>query len=421
MKNLPKRVKYRIADLLSLDKMSGRFHILSLNYIFAMVYYTVETVFVNTLLYRVTPDISIVILYRVIVYISCAVAMNAAAYLAHTYSPVAVLKIGSFLYVFMYAALFFGMDYMQVMMYPAAVLSGLGYGFYWSGHNVLLTHYTSRQNREVGVGILGIIQGVITLFVPMSSGIVIQFMPGNSGYRVMFGLAIASVLGQLYYQKKLVTVEQNRPESQFRLAFRLLRRKASCQLMLAFEFIRGFRDGTFLFFLNVLLFKIISDEALVGVNTFLTGMLSIIGSWAYGRLTTGRLRARNAFFATTLLLAFCVLLFWRLTVWSVMLFAGFNSFFQLFITYSCYNTSYDILGENAVTRQAMAELIGFREFAVDAGRVLGLFCVLLFPATDIGRIQAMCVLTATQYIAVFLLVLAQRVLDHKQVQHEAIL
>lgn len=414
MKALLKGIKRYIADMLSLEQMSERFHLLSVNYLFVMLYYTLETVFVNTLLYRVNPDISIVIFYRVCVYAMTAVSMNLAAYLANTRSPVMVLKLGGAFYALMYVVLFFGMDRMQVMMYPVAALSGLGAGFYWSGHHLLLTHFTTRQNRNVGVAVMGIIQGVMTLLLPVVSGFVIECMPGSAGYRVMFGLGMLTVFSQTYFMNRLGRVERKAPVSNFSLALKLIWRKASCKLMLGFEFTRGLRDGALLFYLNMLLFQIVEQESLVGINTFLTGALSIFGSWVYGRLAVPHMRARYAFASTAVLLALCAMLLRWLGVWSVMLFACVNAFFQIFITYSCNSYAYDVVAQNDTTRQAMAELLAFRELALDGGRVVGLLCVLLFPRSPEGQVQAMCVLTAAQIFTSALLSLTQHVLNRKK-------
>ena len=128
-----KRVKRRTAEMLGLDRMNQKFKILAINYIFLMVYYTLESVFVNTLLYRISPEMSIVIYFRAVVYLVTGLSVNLAAYIAKVHSPVAVLKLGGLSYALMYVVLFIGMDYMDKLKYIVAVFSGIGMGFYWSG------------------------------------------------------------------------------------------------------------------------------------------------------------------------------------------------------------------------------------------------------------------------------------------------
>jgi len=419
MKIILKGFVRRTNELLGLDYMDGKFKVLAANYLFIMMYYTLETVFVNTLLYRITPDMSIVIHYRAVVFFSIAVASNTGAFLSKRFSPVTVIKLGGFAYIVMYLILFFGMDRMDILKDIVAVFSGIGAGFYWSGHNVLLTHYTNKRNRGIGVSILGLIQGIMTLLVPVISGFVISLMPGNTGYRVMFGIGMLTVLLQKGLQNKLSPVEGEIHKSRLRLALKFLWRKTTCQIMLCYEFIRGIRDGVFIFFLNMVLFQIVTEESLVGINTFLTGVMAILGSWAYGKLAGPGRRVKLALLATTILFGGTVLLFWAMSPTMIILFSVVNSFCSLFIIYTANTYSFDVMAQNETMRHYVAELNGFREAALSAGRILGLCIVMLFPATITGYIQAMCVLTLTQYVGVFMMKLVRDTLDRKQIRMSA--
>lgn len=414
------QVKRHVADTLSLERMSGKFHILSGNYIFLMIYATLESVFVNTLLYRITPDISIVVIYRGITYISSAVMMQYAAHVSRKKDPVTVIRLGGALYLAMYIVLFFCMDYMSSFMYLTAILSGAGGAFYWSGHNTLIPHYTVPSNRDIGVSILCIIQGVAALFVPIISGGVISlgeavFGSPNIGYRLMFGVGTATVVMQILYQRKLPPVEQLVHKSETKLALKLLRKDATFKYMMLFEILRGFRDGTFGFILNMILFEIITSESLVGLNAFLTGVMSIAGAWAYGKLVKPSLRARYAIIATTAMLFFCSMLLIKSSAPIVMIFAMINSFFALFVANSASNSAIDIMTNNMVKRKCLSESLSIREVALTLGRIGGLSILSLFPSTMTGRIIAMIILTATQYVLAILVGKSVRIINRKYI------
>lgn len=410
MNRLLRGIKRRTIEMLSLDRMSEKYQVLAVNYIFLMLYSTLESVFVNTLLYRISSDISIVIFYRGMVFVVTAVAMQFAAYMGQKKTPLATIRLGSVLYFLSYLALFLFLDYMAQIMYLAATLTGLGAAFYWSGHNLLVTHYTTKDNRDIAISILGIIQGVMTLCVPVVSGFVIAWMPGTTGYRVMFGIGMLSVGAQLYFQKFLAHVEQKKHTSEIRLALKLLTRKVSYRLMMGYEFIRGFRDGAFAFILNMLLFEIITDESLVGINTFLTGVMAIIGSWVYGKFVTPRMRARYSVIATIILVVSCGSLLLLMNAATVITFSIINAFFILFIVYSCNNFTYDVISQNETTRKCMGEVLAIREGSIALGRVCGLIVVMLFPRTQLGYIQAMLLLTVAQALAALFQKLTEKVL-----------
>lgn len=418
------QIKRHTSETLSLEIMSDKFHVLSVNYIFLMIYTTLESIFVNTLLYRITPDISIVIIYRGITYISTATTMHLAAYAIHRKNPVTVVKLGGAIFLTMYIVLFFCMDYMDTFMYLTAILSGAGGGFYWVGHNSLLSHYTVPRNRDVGVSILCIIQGIATLFVPIISGSVISlgeaiFSSPSIGYRVMFGVGMATVIAQIRYQSKLPAVEQSVRESEVKLTLKLLRKDITFKYMMCFECLRGFRDGAFGFILNMILFELITSESLVGLNAFLTGIMSITGAWAYGKLVKPSLRPRYTVIATTVMMLFCSIMLFKSSAPVVMLFAMVNSFFALFITNSAAISAIDIMTKNSLKRKCLGESLSFREVTLTIGRVSGLLVLTLFPATMTGRIIAMLILTLTQYFLAFFLGKSMLIVNRKAITARA--
>lgn len=409
-------LKRHTVEILSLDSMSEKYHVLAVNYIFLVIYTTLESVFVNTLLYRITPDISIVILYRGIAYVFSAITMQFAAYIGQKKTPLTVIRLGGVLFLIMYAVLFFGMDHMRTLMYVTAALAGMGGAFYWSGHNTLVTHYTTAYNRDVGVSILCIIQGIGALLVPIFSGSVISFTESvfgspTIGYRVMFGLGMLAVIGQVRYQRKLPPVVQLEHHSEIKLALGLFRKEIAYKLVLCYEILRGFRDGAFGFILNMILFQIITSESLVGFNAFLTGIMTIFGAWAYGKLVKPHLRVQYTLIATTVMLVFCALLLFKSNAPVVMLFAMVNSFFALFVVNVAANTTIDVITRDKTSRKCIAESVAIREVFLTVGRVGGLFVFTLFPAGMAGWVSAMLILTASQYLIALFLRLTARSME----------
>ena len=398
------RLKQGTAEALGLDRMSKSYHILITNYIFLMFYGTLEGVFINTLLYRISGgDMLTVIIYRAITYIASAAFFHVGALISQKKSPVLTARLGACFFLMTYIMLFIFMEHMGNIYILIAIFSGGGGGLYWAGHNILVPNYTTKDNRDTGISILGMVQGVLTLTVPLISGFVISFMPEISGYRVLFGTAMAAVAVQLFVMSKFHPVPKNKNKSEIMLAIRLIIRRSSYKLMLGFEMIRGIRDGTFAFILNMLLFEIITDERVVGVNTFLTGVLAITGSWAYGKLVTPKTRVKYAMLGTTTLMGVCALLFLNVSVTTVMIFAAVNAFMQVTMLYSYSNTTYDTMAQNNVSRKCMSEMFAFRETAITLGRLLGLWLTTLVPSNNTGYVVVMLLLTVSQFIAIGLM------------------
>lgn len=415
MKHILTNFKNKAIDILGLDRVSKAYHILIVNYIFLIFYTTLESVFVNTLLYRISDNGLIsVIIYRAITYMASAVSFYIGAAVSQGKNPLTTLRLGAFSYLLMYVFLFFGIDYMNELKYIIAIFSGAGGGLYWSGHNILVSNYTNKSNRDVGVSILGIFQGILTLTIPVISGYVISIMPEISGYRVMFGLAMLAVVAQVFVTFKFHPIKHVVQHSKIRLAFKLMTRNVIYKYMIGYDFVRGIRDGTFAFILNMLLFEIITNESVVGLNTFFSGVMAIVGSWAYGKLVSPSTRVKYSLLSITALILSCSVLFLATNITTVIIFNVINAFSQLIFLNSYGNTTFDILGQNQTSRKCMSELFAFRETSIMLGRLLGLFFTIMVPAGNFGYILVILILTLSQYLAVFLMNKAITTLDRKK-------
>ncbi|WRS28810.1 MFS transporter [Oscillospiraceae bacterium MB08-C2-2] len=399
MKIILRRISQRSAEFLGFDRMGEAYPIFTKVYTFLWLYSTLETVFMNTLLIRLTGNSDSVMYYKMIIYVVTAVAMHGSALIAHRLSPVHSIRLSAVLYGIMYLFLFILTDYLGVYMPYLAVLSGVACGLYWCSHNILLTLYTTERNRDIGVGILGVINGIITLLIPIVSGFVITAYPNNYlGYRIMFGVGFASVIMQFIMSLRLYPVEHKTREPQFRLALSLVRQRKSVRFVFCSEFIRGFREGTFLFFLNTLLFEFVSDERLVGLNTFLTGAASIVAAWVYGRIVAAHLRGKFVVIATSLLMGATFCLFFGLNSVSIVIYSIVNAFLQLFVVNASSVSSFAVFTQDEKARFCLGESFAFREVSLALGRVVGIYVVVLFPKTPTGYISAMLLLTVTQYL-----------------------
>lgn len=417
-----RKVYNRMLDALGLSLMGERYQMLTLTYLLLMIYTTIESVFVNTLLHRISGDMSYVMLYRGIGYAVSAIMMNVAAVVSQKSNPVAVLRMGAGFYLLSYIGLVFGMEYMEVMRFIIPVFSGAAGAFYWSGHNSLVLEYSSPENRDLGLGIFGIVSGVTTLIIPVITGFVISLMPGNWGYQVMFAAGMIFVAIQFVLATRLTLEEGSKDrkrKSRYKQTFQLFREKQTLRFMLYAEAIRGARDGIFAFILNMMLFEIIADERLTGINTFLTGIMAIIGSWVYGRFVQPRIRGKYMNISITIILVFTSFLFYKMNAATLMIFTAINAFFQLFINNTNNSNTYDVTSQTKETLLCTREIYGIREVALAVGRIAGLIYGLLAPKSQVGYVVLLSILTLIQYFSAFFIQKTYHILEDKRIAEEA--
>ena len=412
-----KAIQRRVYHALSLERMSGKFGVLALNMVFLMAYFNLEGIFVNTLLLRVSDgDMRTVLVYRAVTFAFSALGIWVATLFSGKINSVIAIKIGCILYAASFVILFFGAEHITSLMYVVGALVGAAGGVYFLGHNMLLTHYTTPQNRALGLAIMTIIQGSMALLMPLVSGLVIGAIYGMLGYRIMFGVAIGAIITQISFARKLSPVATTPKKGQLRAASRLILGRFTLRLTLLLEFFRGLREGVFTFFLSIVLFEIVASESIVGVNAFLAGGASIVAAWLYGRIATPRNRAGIAGICALAAVGFCALLLLSLNPFTIILLSIVNAFLAMLVMNCVNNTTFDIFAHDEASRSVMAELMAFRELPIQLGRLGGIVAVGLFPATLRGYVHAMLALSATILIVALLLHIIRRVKENEAKQ-----
>ena len=179
------------------------------------------------------------------------------------------------------------------------------------------------------------------------------------------------------------------------------------------DFWRGIRDGAFSFFLNVLLFSIVSSEALVGVNTFLAGAVS---SGIAGKIARPHNRMRLMTAAVALLLGVTALLFWQLNPFTVLLLSAASSFVGVFINNPVTTTLYTVFDHFPESLSYKREVLSVSECYKDLGRISGIALIMLMPSGVIWSIISLCILVAAQFVTVLFARMTLRTVRQKSEQ-----
>lgn len=185
------------------------------------------------------------------------------------------------------------------------------------------------------------------------------------------------------------------------------------------EFVKGLREGTFTFFLNVLLFGIVQNEALIGLNTFLSALLSILANWTIARFLRPKHRIGWTMVGVTVLFVASGMLLFKLSAVTIVLMSVLNAYFNIILLTPISSILFSLFGRTENGAKAKYEFLGIKDFCLGIGRCLGVIIVLLFPQTQFGYLVAMCALTATQYITVFLASRAVKLLNADEGKPEA--
>ena len=399
MKHMIARFRSQTIMALGIDRLEDRFlRFFAMRFSFS-VFTNIHGAFVATLLIRATGDSKSVMLYNVINYFGTGFFMLVAVAFLRKTTPRLSLQLGILFFILMYAVFLSTMGMLQYSMFLIALLSGLASGFYWISDSMALTAYSSDHNRDTAMGLLSLGGGFISLTVPFLSGLVIsRFHGSTTGYRVMFSVAMVIALFTIYLSTRTEPFFADSPKTDYRSAAKLCFTDRLFLNLCLCDTVKGIREGTIGFFLNILLFQIITDEMIVGVNTLLASVGSILAATFYGKLVRTQTRLRSVRISVMVLLAAALVLLLELSPATILMFSVINSFFSPYLVNPAFSIFVAGIYSSPKALPLKGEILAIRECFLNTGRILGIGITLLMPSTTFGSVLAIIVLTLFQFI-----------------------
>lgn len=400
---LIKRIKSYLYFSLNVDRLNAEF----LQFVGMHVAYVLATsvtlVFVNTLLMRVSSDANITLKYSIIQFAFTGLSMLLAARLMHKFNNKVIIVIGISLSMLVYLMTFVFMIRLDTVYIIVAIIHGVASGFYWITYFNSLLIYSNDNTRDIAMSFLGIFVGIVSLIMPIISGLSIQSFAGFTGYYVVFGFCFIVAGIAVYLVLRLRVIEPIRKKSQFFALIKKVYTEPIWFSVLHTELFKGIREGAFGFFLNVILFDIVKSEGLVGFNTFLAGFVAMISSIVAVRIMRPHNRLKAMLVSTTVLTVLVSLLFFNLSAPTILILSVFNSFLSVFLVNPTTATLYSVLDRVKGAMAMKSEVFAVVECYKNAGRIIGVILILLLPKTSFFHVLSLMALTLTQFITILFL------------------
>jgi YQGE family putative transporter len=283
-----------------------------------------------------------------------------------------------------------------------AIAHGVATGFYWINYFDSLLIYSNDDTRDIAMSFLGVFAGIISLVMPLVSGFAIQNMPGFVGYYLVFGICFVIAAYAVYLVIKLPVIAPTGGKTKFKTMLKNIYTKKVWFYVIHMDFFKGIREGAFGFFLNVLLFKIVQSEGLVGFNTTLVGVTSMFSCIIAGKVMRPNNRMKLMFAGTTILTALACVLFFQLNTLTILMLSVANSFLGVFVVNPTTTTMYTVLDKVPDANSMKTELISTSECYKNVGRILGVLLIMVLPQTNFYYVLSLVILTVSQYVTVVL-------------------
>ncbi|MCL2081225.1 MAG: hypothetical protein FWH16_03890 [Oscillospiraceae bacterium] len=379
------RLPARLANFLGLAYLSREFLTFLRMHGFFVLAVNLSGIFIGTFMLQSGGDMFIVGVFYMLCFLFEGAIYFIIPWLLNKLSPTALSRIGLVFYTCSYITLLTLRDD-AVRVFPLiALLSATGACFYWVPYHIYTVQYTHLGNRQQGMSLTGVVSNLIVLLTPPISGSVIYFLPGMNGYVAVFFVSV------LMFAAAALTTRgmPSRPSGQtgnplLRLIKNDLRDRLVSGLLLAHIFY-GVREGLFMYYLNLLVFRTTASEFVMGINTTGRGILIMVTYMLIARYNTPRVRrfaVIGAGLIALLLSGGAALYFTAFTVIALSLLdAVLQSYnlntFQLVTYHVCDH----LTKKSGVERRS--EVVTLRSMVLNAGRVIGIALFLMVPP-DLG-------------------------------------
>ena len=393
-----KRISSSLYFSLGVDRLTPEFRKFVLMHVVYLVATSTTTVFVNTLLMRVSSDDNVALKYNIFTYAFGGLSMLIAAKLLHKLTNKKVIFIGVFFSMMTYMLILVLMNSIGVLYPIVAMIQGCSSGFYWIIYFDSLLKYNTDETRDVAMNFIGVCGGCVALIMPLICGYTISSFSGFTGYYVMFAILFL-VAGIAVYLVTRLDVEQ--PDGESTKFFKLIKKIYTEKVwffVIHMDYFKGIREGSFSFFLNVLLFSIVKSEGLVGLNTFLVGATSMLACIVAGKISRPSNRIRYMTIATLILASVTMLLFVELNTITVLVLSIVNSMLGVFMVNPVTTTLYTVFDKVPNAKEIRKETFAVTECYKNAGRITGVLFIMLMPDGDFWSVVSMALIALTQFI-----------------------
>jgi len=320
------------------------------------------------------------------------------------------LRVGLMLHALSYVVLTLIDGSATSMVYLVSVISSSGNAFFYTAYTPQILGYTKDDNRDTAYGAIGLFTTVVSLVLPLMTGFFISAFGDLTGYKVLFILSSLILLGGLGASYRLMPLPNQTGvrKSQLRAtAKRFFRNKALMQSM-GVTMLDSIRTSGSGYFITLLIFELLQKEAVMGMLTAVTAVLSMAVNVAYGRFVTAGNRGRGMLFGSVgALLAVCIVCLYR-TATGYVVYSLLGCLVGVFMGNPVITGYMSVVQHDPVLAQNGGEVHALREFFYASGRVLGLLPVFFLPDPAQAAPLMMVLLSALQIPASLMTIALQK-------------
>lgn len=256
-------------------------------------------------------------------------------------------------------------------IWPLGLLFGAGSGLFWLAFNVVYFEVTDMDTRDRFNGWVGIIGSIIGIFGPWVSGWLISVKHGDTGYRLIFILALIvygiAILLSFWLKKR----EHGGPYSWLE-PVKKLHKGSPWRQVAPSSAAHGLREGVFSFLINLLIYISTQAEWRIGQFSLITSLVSLVSFWAVGKWLRLSFRYYGMLIGAILItIVIGPFVLWKVNYMTLMVFGIGTSLFLPLYLIPVTSSVFDLIGNSKESVEKRVELIVLRELSITVGRLTG--------------------------------------------------
>jgi len=336
---------------------------------------------INIYFWRVTNDISFLVLYNIIFEITHGITHLASGKISKESNRFIPLRFGlAFQLVFLGSILFLRESIVEFII-PVAIVGGIAHGTYWSSDNLLKFDLTSPRNRFKFTAVFHILKRLAHGIIPLiASIIVVSNGDVFSSYSTIFVAALiftALALTSTFFisKKKKFATKKYKPFKVAKEVFRDKNLRIAC-----FSTFLSSIASILPILLGLMLFFSSGTELSIGGYQFITVGIAVIANYLVGKYFSCKDYKKLLIYGGTMNFLLIFILFIRQDFVSILIYGVLTSFFSV-ANNPFFPMSQDALNAHAKSKKQLldirVEYVSIHELFDVFGKVIGLLIILL--------------------------------------------
>jgi len=333
--------------------------------------------FLNLYLWRLTQDLMVNGIYNIIVFLVTPAAFAIGGWISRKRDRMATYRLGILMIAIFYLFVIIAQEKVAVYYIVFAIFYGLAAGFYWTGYLVLQYDVSTDTNRIRFLAINMIVFNSAGLIGPALAGYVIQNSEGLQGYYLIFTIALIMFMLAAGISLRIKSVASHHKLYYLRMMGILMRKNRQWFMGLIAFLVLGLFQGVMLFLPNILLFRTVGREDMVGYMGVLFAALTVGMGYVISRKARReQVRQYILISSTGIVIGACFLLI-EVKLWTVLVFMILFSIFNPLAINTLTSYYYRLMSTLPLRGQLREESVVMREVFLNTGRVLSIMIFLI--------------------------------------------